>query len=80
MPVNFHASDINSRDVGNGAVSLALFCASLVDFYLTLTTLKGICAIFFLHDQGSLRNVLRLLCESMKMSLIKQTQDFTADQ
>lgn len=44
VPVNFRASDINSRDVESGAVSLAFVC--LIDFYLILTTVKEIAQKF----------------------------------
>jgi len=46
VPVNFHASDINSRDVESGAVSLAFVC--LIDFYLILTRERNARG-FFLH-------------------------------
>lgn len=50
VPVNFRASGINSRDVESGAVSLAFVC--LVDFYLILTTVKGMhIEFFFLRDR-----------------------------
>ena len=47
VSVNFRASDINSRDVESGAVSLAFVC--LIDFYLILTAVKEMHTFFFVR-------------------------------